>query len=81
MTTLTIMYRQKVMVNTDPQRRCYNGVHFSSEVRWSNWSVLEPTTPEKAARRLEFWRELNDYAVSLRGEGARRELKIGETQA
>ena len=73
-----IMYRERREVNTDPQRRCYNGAHFSSELRWTDWSVLEYTTPEKATRRLEFWRELNDYAVSHRGEGARRELRIGE---
>ena len=24
-------------VNTDPQRRCYNGCHFSSETVWSDW--------------------------------------------
>lgn len=75
-----IMCRERREVNTDPQRRCYNGAYFSSEVRWSNWSVLEYTTPEKVARRLEFWRELNDYAVSHRGESARRELKIGDDE-
>lgn len=24
-------------VNTDPQRRCYNGCHFSSKMVWSDW--------------------------------------------
>jgi hypothetical protein len=74
----TIMYRERREVNTDPQRRCYNGAHFSSELRWTDWGVLEYTTPEKAERRLQFWRELNDYAISARGESAQRELKLGE---
>lgn len=25
------------VVNTDPQRRCYNGCHFSSEEVYSDW--------------------------------------------
>jgi len=29
--------RRGVLVNTDPQRRCYNGCHFSSRVDWSEW--------------------------------------------
>ena len=29
--------RRGVVVNTDPQRRCYNGCHFSSRVDWSEW--------------------------------------------
>lgn len=29
--------RRGVVVNTDPQRRCYNGCHFSSRIDWSEW--------------------------------------------
>lgn len=30
-----ILYtRRRIEVNTDPQRRCYNGCHASSELRW-----------------------------------------------
>jgi hypothetical protein len=71
------MLRRDLMeVNTDPQRRCYNGCHAKSELRWTEWVVLEYELPEdKVGRRLEFWRELNDYAISLRGESARAEFK------
>ena len=81
MTVPVIYSRQRILVNTDPQRRCYNGCHFSSELRWSDWVRLETTTPEKAARRLTFWEELNDYAVKERGEEAKREFKIIEEGA
>jgi hypothetical protein len=73
---MKIYYRARILVNTDPQRRCYDGCHFSSELVWSAWDELCDVAPENAERRLKFWKELNDYAVSQRGEGARREFKI-----
>lgn len=48
---------------TDPQRRCYNGVYFSSEWRWSEWADFHSTTENRAEDDLKFWRELNDYAT------------------
>lgn len=79
---LAIFSRRQVLVNTDPQRRCYNGCHFKSELVWTPWVVLESMCYLKSGAdpeaRLKFWRELNDYAVSQRGEGARCEFKIGE---
>jgi hypothetical protein len=71
-----ILVRTRVLVNTDPQRRCYNGCHFSSELRWTPWETLEYEIPdEKVAARMAFWKDLNDYAVSARGEESRREFK------
>ena len=73
----TIYTRQKTLVNTDPQRRCYNGCYFSYEYQWTRWESLESGLPaEKVERKLKFWTELNDYAVSQRGEGAKREFKV-----
>ena len=70
---INIEKRNRVLVNTDPQRRCYNGAHYKSELVWTEWEVLEfdvqPTT------RIAFWRDLNDYAVSERGEGAYTEYR------
>jgi hypothetical protein len=75
-----ILTRQQVLINTDPQRRCYNGCHFSSELVWTNWVVLEyGVEKERCQRRVEFWKELNDIAVAGRGEGARREFKLEPT--
>lgn len=72
----TIERRRQVEVNTDPQRRCYNGAHFSSELLRTPWESLESEVPaEKVEDRLTFWRELNGYAVSQRGESARCEFR------
>ena len=72
-----LMTRGCMEVNTDPQRRCYNGCHFSSELVWTDWGVLDRlATQSEADRKLKFWTELNDYAVSHRGPSAKREFKI-----
>lgn len=76
MNTYKILHRKRIEVNTDPQRRCYNGCHAKSELLWTEWAELEYDVPEdKIARHMEFWRELNDYAISQRGESARTEFK------
>jgi hypothetical protein len=77
-TKQTILSRLRIEVNTDPQRRCYHGVHAKSELQWTEWEELEFTTAEKSEKRLKFWLELNDIAVKGRGEVARREFKLGD---
>jgi hypothetical protein len=76
MKTHTIWCRSAYEANTDPQRRCYNGAHKSSELRWTGWSELEFLTVDQIESRIKFWQELNDYAVSLRGEFAKREFRV-----
>jgi hypothetical protein len=62
---------------TDPQRRCYYGAFKSPELAWTPWDILEYQIPaSRAADRIEFWAELNAYAVSQRGKFAKREFKI-----
>lgn len=78
---LNLEVRRKVLVNTDPQRRCYNGAHFKSELQDTEWEVLEYDVPEdRREARLEFWQDLNDYAVSQRGKGAKREFRFVQTE-
>lgn len=73
----TIKLRCRVLVNTDQQRRCYYGVHAKSEWQWTEWAVLEEgIQKDKAQERLDYWIGLNNYAVSQRGEGARREFMV-----
>lgn len=80
MTVYVIEQRRLREVNTDPQRRCYHGAHFRSEIRWSVWDDLEIGVPEeKVEERLKFWRELNDYAIQQRGEEARKEFRVTVT--
>ncbi len=67
-------------VNNDPQRRCYNGCHASTEDVWTPWETLESfDSEEKATKRIKFWEELNAYAVSQRGkENTLREFRVKE---
>ena len=69
-----IVMRKKHLVNTDPQRRCYNGAHYNSETVWGEWKTIDWDIKD-VVKRLKFWRELTDYAISERGESARSEFK------
>lgn len=76
MSEVIIQRRNKHLINTDPQRRCYNGCHFSSEMVWGAWEDLESSVPEdRLDTRLKFWKELNGYAVSQRGDSAKAEFR------
>lgn len=75
---MIIQQRKLQLVNTDPQRRCYNGCNYSEAWLWSAWEDLQEVTAENCEDRLSFWRELNDYAVSQRGKSARKEFRIVE---
>jgi hypothetical protein len=75
---IVIECREQILVNTDSQRRCYNGCNFSEELRWTDWEQLDFPREGMAEVRLIFWRELNDYAVSQRGKSARKEFRIVE---
>jgi len=73
----TLQCSQKMLVNTDPQRRCYNGAHYSSEWIDLPWEDLDSSdTLAGIEKRLKFWIELNDYAVSQRSEGARKKFRV-----
>jgi hypothetical protein len=49
MQNFMLQFRKKTVVNTDPQNRCYNGCHFSSETVWTAWNDLCPFDKEKDA--------------------------------
>lgn len=38
--TYGLWSRKQTTINTDPQHRCYNGCHASSELRWTEWQCL-----------------------------------------
>jgi hypothetical protein len=72
-----IQCRTMIEVNTDPQRRCYNGCHAKTEIRWSSWVDLNTTPNDRIEHRLKFWKDLNEYAVSQRGEvGTLQEFRV-----
>lgn len=56
----TIWVRSKIVVNPDPQRRCYDGCHFSSESVWTGWSSVYSTEDLADARSsVETYRSIN----------------------
>lgn len=76
---MTIEISEQQTVITDPQRRVYNGCIYSSKRIWTNFETLESEIPkDKVEERLAFWVDLNNYAVSQRGEGSRSKYRIVE---
>lgn len=71
-----IQMRQRVVVNTDPQRRCYYGVHARSELGWSAWEDFLIVPEDRIEDRVRWWEDLNSIAVQDRGEEARREFRV-----
>lgn len=65
--------RTKRLQLNDP--RCYDGAYFDAEFVWGPWEILDRITPDKIEHKLKFWRDLNDYAVSQRGQSARSQFK------
>jgi hypothetical protein len=56
----TLWARRPIEINTDPQRRCYNGCHFSSIKGWAPWEDLYSLpTVEEAQESIASWRKLN----------------------
>jgi len=71
-----ISMRRRVFVWDDPMHRCYNGAYGAHHYEWGAWESLDSDVSEdKLESKLKFWRELNDYAVSQRGDSARCEFK------
>ena len=44
--------RTRVVVNTDPQRRCYNGCNFSERVDHGPWELFGEYDTEEKARQI-----------------------------
>lgn len=81
MKTFNILRRDKQLVNTDPQRRCYNGCYYSYDYVLGGWYILEHGINENQVQeRLGWWKDLNQCAVDDRGEDARCELMIEEVK-
>lgn len=69
--------RRQEFVWDDPLHRCYEGAYDDHHYEWGPWETLwSGDDMSKANCQLEFFRELNDYAVSQRGESAKCEFKI-----
>lgn len=72
-----ILTRQQVEVNTDPQRRCYNGAHAKSEMQWTPWTPLGyPKTQESGEQRIKSWKEWDEGIRKLNGSKRETEYKL-----
>ena len=69
MSKYVMSYRKKVTRNTDPQRRCYDGCHFSSVEEWSNWALVCAYSSREIAE---------DSAATFKRINPKREYKIDE---
>lgn len=66
-----VWFRKRIEVNTDPQRRCYDGCHFSSRMVWTEWGrVCGYPTQEAAEASAATFKSINPD----------REYKIEEEQ-
>lgn len=73
-----IQTRVRHLINTDPQRRCYNGCNFSEALVWGSWEDLVTVSEEKVEETIAWWKDLNSIAIQGRGEGARRQFRVKE---
>jgi hypothetical protein len=68
-----IQSREQFECNTDPQRRCYDGCHFSSEWQWTEWYTLYSLpTAEEAEESRASWQSLANSS------GRRLEYRVKE---
>lgn len=75
MNNYNLYTRREITENNDPQRRCYNGCHYSTITYWGEWELLDINIAEnKIEHKLTFWRELNEYSLSIGGR-TKREYK------
>lgn len=57
---MIVQFRKKIVENTDPQRRVYNGCNFSERVFWSEWTdLVSIDTKADAEASAESYRKNN----------------------
>ena len=60
MSEFAVFSRKKVTINTDPQRRCYDGCNFSEKTVWSEWKhIVDLPTREEAEESARTYRLIN----------------------
>ena len=61
-TRCTLYVRKQIEVNTDPQRRCYDGCHAKSEMVLTDWEELcHPATLLDGTDTMEAFQKLNPF--------------------
>ncbi len=55
-----VFCRKKITINTDPQRRCYDGCNFSEKAVWSEWKhIVDLRSREEAEGWVRSSRLIN----------------------
>jgi len=72
MAKFAVLVRKKVVRNTDPLRRCYNGCHFSSVEEWSEWKeICQYSTMAIAMDSMATFKSINpksEYKIQKKEE-------------
>jgi hypothetical protein len=68
----TLWFRKKIVVNTDPQRRCYDGCNFSEETVLTEWEEIYSSSSKD---------DLEDSAVRFKRINKNSEYKVIEQGA
>ncbi len=60
--------RRGVLINDDPQKRCYNGCYFKSHIEWDEWEHWMDYPSEEDAKRATrlFARDTQQLKVVCR---------------
>lgn len=65
-----LQVRKKITINTDPQKRCYNGCHYSSEEVWTEWEpVCSFRLREDAEESIRVFKKINpsrEYRICVK---------------
>jgi len=64
--TFEVWSRSRVVVNTDPQRRCYNGCNFSERVDYGEWSKFGEYDTKETADRVVRGLRCERYEYKLK---------------
>lgn len=55
-----LQVRKRIVINTDPQRRCYDGCNFSEETVWSAWGkICDYSQREMAEDAAQCFKQIN----------------------
>lgn len=65
----TLEFRKRITINTDPQRRCYDGAYLSSEEVWTEWAeVYSSANREGLQDSADTFKRINpthEYRIAL----------------
>ncbi len=60
MNTHEVHIRRGVLINDDPQKRCYNGCYFKSHIEWNEWEHwMDYPSKEHAERATKLFAREN----------------------